>query len=144
MPDIKHSLAIEARPEHVYPLVSSHQGFAQWWAADVIEADPMGTVELGFFNRATVYRLEPTRMSPPERAEWLCASGQEWSGTTLRFELTPSAKGTLVRFTHADWKDETDYFVSCTTVWGELMFRLKSAAEGRPRGPLFTAEGQSY
>jgi hypothetical protein len=49
--------------------------------------------------------------------------------------------GTLVRFTHANWKDETDCFVSSTTVWGELMFRLKSAVEGKPRGPLFTATG---
>jgi uncharacterized protein YndB with AHSA1/START domain len=143
MPHIKHSLAIDALPERVYPLVSSGKGLTQWWAADVTETDSMGTVELGFFNRATVYRLQPTRMSPSERAEWLCSSGQEWSGTRLRFELTPSARGTLVRFTHADWNDETDYFVSCTTVWGELMFRLKAAAEGRPRGPLFTTDGQS-
>jgi len=42
-----------------------------------------------------------------------------------------------VRFTHAGWESETDYFVSCTTTWGELMFRLKAAAEGKPRSPLF-------
>lgn len=144
MPDIKHSLAIEAPPERIYPLVSTGKGFAQWWAADVTEAGSNGTVELGFFNRATVYRLERSRMWPPHEAEWLCSMGTEWSGTKLWFELTPNRNGTLVRFTHADWKDETDYFVSCTTVWGELMFRLKAAAEGQPRGPLFTRSGQAY
>lgn len=144
MPDIKHSVAIDAPPDRVYPLVSSGRGLAQWWAADVTEAGSNGAVELGFFNRATVYRLEPVRLAPPREAEWLCSTGKEWSGTKLRFALTPAKNGTLVRFTHADWKDETDYFVSCTTVWGELMFRLKSAGEGKSRGPLFTATGQAY
>jgi len=144
MPDIKHSLAIKAAPERIYPLISTATGFAQWWAADVTEADAAGAVELGFFNRATVYRLNRLRMAPPHEAEWLCSSGKEWSGTKLWFALTPNQDGTLVRFTHADWKDETDYFVSCTTVWGELMFRLKSAAEGQPRGPLFSRNGQAY
>jgi hypothetical protein len=51
---------------------------------------------------------------------------------------------TTVRFTRADWKEETDYFVSCTTTWGELMFRLKAAAEGKAPGPLFTADGMAY
>jgi hypothetical protein len=50
----------------------------------------------------------------------------------------------LLRFTHADWAADTDYFVSCTTTWGELMFRLKSAAEGKSRGPLFLAASLAY
>jgi hypothetical protein len=87
-------------------------------------------------------RLKPARMSPPNRYQWLCSSGKERRGTKLRFELTPTETGTLLRFIHADWKDEADYFVSCTTVWGELMFRLKSVPEGKRRGPLFAAAGQ--
>ena len=49
-----------------------------------------------------------------------------------------------MRFTHAEWQAETDYFVSCTTVWGELMFRLKAVAEGKPRGPLFLPGSLAY
>lgn len=50
-------------------------------------------------------------------AHWLCQSGQEWQDTTLLFDLTATGKNTLLRLTHADWAAETDYFVSCTTVW---------------------------
>ncbi len=57
--------------------------------------------------------------------------------THLIFHLETAGSGTLVRFRHAGWQADTDYFVSCNTVWGELMFRLKAAAEGKPRGPLF-------
>ena len=145
MPDIKHSITIDSPPERIFPLIASGNGFAQWWASDVTEADSDGTVDLGFFNRATVYRLKPVRLASPREAEWLCESGQEWSGTKLLFALTQSnAAATVVRFTHANWQSETDYFISCTTTWGELMFRLKAAAEGKPVTPLFSATSLAY
>jgi hypothetical protein len=31
---------------------------------------------------------------------------------------------------NAGWRSESEYFTSCITTWGELMFHLKSAAEG--------------
>jgi uncharacterized protein YndB with AHSA1/START domain len=68
MPDIRHPLAIDAPPEQVYPLVASGKGFAQWWAAEVTDADSQGG-GTALFNRATVYRLDPARMSPPHEAE---------------------------------------------------------------------------
>jgi hypothetical protein len=74
----------------------------------------------------------------------VCETGAEWSGTHLVFRLEGRGGGTLVRFTHAGWQSETDYFVSCNTTWGELIFRLKSAAEGKSRGPLFLAADMAY
>lgn len=142
MPDIRHAIQISAASQVVYPLVSTAAGFAQWWAADVTETG--GALELGFFNRTTIYRLRLTVDDPPHRAEWLVESGHEWSGTRIVFVLEPAASGTLLRFTHAAWQSETDYFVSCTTTWGELMFRLKAAAEGHPGGPLFLPGSLAY
>jgi uncharacterized protein YndB with AHSA1/START domain len=144
MPDIKHSITIDAAPERVFPLIASGSGFARWWAAGVTESGADGTVELGFFNRATVYRLKPVRLASPREMEWLCQSGKEWADTRLLFALTPNNAATVVRFTHANWQSETDYFISCTTTWGELMLRLKAAAEGRPVTPLFSATSMAY
>jgi hypothetical protein len=110
----------------------------------VTENKAAHTVDLGFFNRATVYRLTPARLAPPQRAEWLCESGQEWTGTRLVFDTTSKNGGTMLRFAQADWKAETDYFVSCNTTWGELMFRLKACAEGKAPGPLFTRNAMTY
>lgn len=142
MADIQHAIQIAAKPETIYPLIATAKGFAQWWAADVTETG--GAVELGFFNRATVYRLRLESDRPPVEAEWICETGAEWSGTHVKFRLEGRASGTLVRFTHGGWQSETDYFTSCNTTWGELMFRLKSAAEGKPRGPLFLASDMAY
>ena len=99
---------------------------------------------LDFFKRATVYGLQPVRIAAPRQAHWLCHTGKEWSGTGLLFDLAEQKGQTLLRFTHAGWQAETDYFISCNTTWGELMFRLKAAAEGKGVGPLFTATRLAY
>ena len=142
MADIKHSIPITTKPEAVYPLVATAKGFSLWWAEDVRESS--GAVELGFFKRSTVYRLKLETDKAPALAEWVCDSGDEWKGTHLIFRLEPANSGTLLRFTHAGWKGETDYFVACTTTWGELMYRLKAVAEGKRPGPLFRVAEIAY
>jgi len=144
MSDIKHSIQIDAAAQFVHPLVASAKGFSQWWASDVTKDKTSGNVELGFFNRATVYGLHSIQLAAPHQAHWLCQSGKEWSGTRLLFDLAEQNGKTLLRFTHADWQAETDYFVACTTTWGELMFRIKAVAEGKTPGPLFTGTGLAY
>jgi len=145
MPEIHHQLSLAVDPKVVYPLVATAAGFARWWAADVRDiSDPSSGVELGFFNRRTIYRLRPQTFISPTTAVWHCETGQEWSNTVLSFILQPEGSGTLARFSHAGWAAATEYFVSCNTVWGALLFRMKAAAEGHPQGPLFTAEGTAY
>lgn len=141
MPDIKHAILIDAPADLVFSLVSSAQGFRQWWAEDVMETP--GEVDLGFFNRTTLYSLKPVRLEAL-KAEWFCQTGKEWEGTRLLFDVSPRDKQTALRFTHAGWQAETEYFISCTTTWGELMFRIKAAAEGKKPGPLFSASGLAY
>ena len=142
MSDIVHAIQISAPAERVYSLVSTAGGLSTWWAADVSEPD--GAVELGFFNRQTVYRLRKQNATQPKRMEWLCETGQEWSGTRLVFHMEQRGNGTLLRFTHAGWQAPTDYFTSCNTTWGGLMFRLKAAAEGKSPGPLFLRDSLAY
>src|ERR1051326_6356337 len=142
MPDIQHAIQIAAQPAAVFPLIATAAGFRQWWAADI--AEPEGAVELGFFNRNTIYRLRLTTNQPPAEAGWDVETGQEWKGTRLIFRLEPGGPGMMLRFTHAGWASQTDYFISCNTTWGELMFRLKTAAEGKSPGPLFSAGGMAY
>jgi uncharacterized protein YndB with AHSA1/START domain len=141
MADIRHMIQISASAETVRRFASTAAGLAEWWASDVTEAD--GSVDLGFFNRQTIYRLKLQR-NDSNGVEWLCESGKEWAGTRLLFAVEDKSGSTAVRFTHAGWASDTDYFVSCATTWGELMFRLKAAAEGKSRGPLFLPSSLAY
>jgi len=142
MADIKHSIQISATLEQIYPLVATGKGFSQWWAKDITE--PAGAVELGFFNRATVYRLRLEADQPPIQVEWVCETGDEWNSTRITFQMEATKAGTQLHFTHAGWRAESDYFVTCNTTWGELMYRLKAVAEGKTPGPLFSAGGMAY
>ncbi len=142
MPDIHHGIQVAATLDAVMELVATGPGFERWWAEDVVtEAD--GCVSLGFFNRATVYRLRLLERGT-DAVSWRCESGDEWHGTELRFRARSEREGLLIDFLHAKWRNETPYFVSCNTTWGELMFRLKAAAEGKPRGPLFRRGSLAY
>jgi len=136
------SVSIDALPERVFPLAATPRGLARWWATDVSERE--GRADLGFFKGSTTYRLQPVRSVAPDAVEWRCLGEGEWTGTRLVFELTKTDDKTRLRFTHADWKAETDYFIDCTATWGELMYRLKATAEGKSPGPLFSAEGLAY
>lgn len=138
MPDIKQAVQVDAPAGNVYSLIRCGEGFSKWWAEDVVVRPD--TVDLGFFNRATVYSVQLVKSTPGE-TEWFCQNGKEWKGTRLRFTLSETRGQTLLRLTHADWEAETDYFVSCNTTWGALMFRLKATAEGQATVPLFSKNG---
>ena len=144
MPDIRHLITIDAAPDVLYPLVASPAGFTQWWAEDVTGPDSAGAVELGFFNRSTIYRLVPVELLTNRKARWSCTTGEEWEGTLIESLLEPIPTGTRLRFSHSGWREATDYFTSCNTTWGGLMFHLKGVAEGRSPGPLFSRGGLAY
>ena len=144
MADIRLLITVAAPPDKVYLLVSTAAGFAQWWAEDSVEVEPRdGRISLGFFDRATIYRLRPDIARPDGEARFVCETGGEWEDTTIGFRLEAAGAGTRIWFTHLGWRDATEYFLSCTTTWGELMFRLKAAAQGTPRGPLFSRAGMN-
>lgn len=143
MPDIHHLIEIASSPDRVRELVATGAGLAQWWAEDVVEAPGGEDVELGFFDRSTIYRLTLER-GPALAVIWTCSTGKEWQGTTLGFHLEATQNGTRLRFEHSGWEARTDYFVSCNTAWGALLFRLKAAAEGHPLGALFLRSGLAY
>jgi hypothetical protein len=140
MADIRDSISINSTRERTFPLIAPGSEFPRWWAAAVAEDNSTRIVEVAFFNCATVYRSKPIQWSDPWTAEWVCQTRREWIGTRLLFELTETSGQTRLRFTHADWKAETDYFVSRTKVWEELILRLKAAAEGESLGPLFSTD----
>jgi len=130
----------EGRTPAVFPLVSTAAGLGRWWAEDVWETD--GAVDLSFFARRTIDRIRLVRESPPLAAEWKCETPGEWHDTRMVFRMESAGAGVLV-YLIADWHAETDYFAICNTSWGELMYRLTSAAQGNEPGSPFLKDGMA-
>lgn len=110
----------------------------------ILWPQPLQALPNGFFHRSTVYRVQLTVDQSPSLAEWTCETGDESNGTRLAFRLEARGAGALLRFTHANWRAQTEYFTSCNTTWGTLMYRLKAAAEEKSPGPLFLAADMAY
>jgi uncharacterized protein YndB with AHSA1/START domain len=137
MADLKHQIQIEAAPEKVFAAIATQAGLRTWWTADsVADERAGGKASFGFGRRATVFRMDIERLDSPARVTWRCTGGHpEWEGTMFHWELAPKGAATTLRFTHGNWKAESEYFAMCNSTWGELMHRLKDSVEGRNPGP---------
>ena len=137
MPEIKHFIPIAASPEKVFAALTTQKGLASWWTADT-RTEPRlgGSAEFGFSRRAVVFRMKIETLEPGRRVAWSCVGDEpNWTGTRLTWELEPDGEGTNLRFVHGNLKALDDYWASCNSTWGELMFRLKDTLEGKSPGP---------
>jgi len=71
------------------------------------------------------------------RVEWACLDGDpSWVETTIVFDLENREGSTVLRFSHANWREMTDFFAACNYQWGFYMRSLKSYCE--------TGKGQPF
>ena len=71
---------------------------------------------------------------------WECIEGdEEWIGTKFKFQLEEDGNKTIVRFSHYDWRKDTDFYASCNYQWGYYMRSLKNYCE-TGRGTPFKNE----
>lgn len=142
MAEILHRILISAPAEKVLPLVTTAEGFRAWWTSNVDAKPEKGYVDRFRFEGASIefpFRVDEIS---PTRVASTCIEGPkvppEWLGTRIAFDLLPGPEGRVdLRFSHSNWKSADAYYAMCNTTWGDLMFRLRDAAEGHGRGPHF-------
>lgn len=142
MADSLHEISIAAPIERVYAAWTTPDGLASWWTADCRLAKDVGGIHVfGFQGRDVLFHFHVDTLAPPLHVQWTGIAGpnmtDEWIGTTIDVQLIPEGAKTRVRFAHRDWRSSDGAFRACNTTWGELMYRLRDACEGRRPGPLF-------
>ena len=137
MPDLKHQIPINAAKEKIYALIATEDGMRSWWTADTtMEEKVGGKAEFGFDGRQMIFRMKIESLDPGRLVIMSCHGDHpEWNGTTLTWDIAREDDVVMLRFSHADWKAVTEFYALCNSTWGELMFRLKDAAEGKQPGP---------
>ncbi len=131
MSDILHSVGIKSAPEKVFEALSTIDGLSHWWIVDTKGSTKRGEIiDFGFANMRVV---ESKRNKV---VKWKCVSGPKaWVGTDLTFELKAQKAQTFVLFTHANWKEPTEFMRHCSTKWATFLLSLKDwleRKEGRP------------
>jgi len=83
------------------------------------------------------------------RLVWRCLDGpSDWKGTEISFRLdaTPNGATTLL-FTHAGWRESSDFMANCNHQLECYLDELKNGAEGQsspPTRPARSAAGHNH
>jgi uncharacterized protein YndB with AHSA1/START domain len=132
VPDIRHRVVISAPLEEVYGAVAMKEGLSEWWTRDGVRGDSSEGSRLQFFfgQPKPSAVMEVQRLSPSGGVTWSCVEGEdEWVGTKLRFDFTAKGGDTVVLFTHADWREPSEFMAHCSARWAYFLLSLKSLVE---------------
>ena len=133
MAAIKHYLLIKSPPGKVYQALTTRDGISNWWTKQTEIGDEVGDINSFDFGDRYHNEMKITDLQLNKRVEWECIQGdKEWIGTTFIFYLEEKERNTILRFTHGNWKEETDFFAFCNYNWGYYMKSLaKYCEEGK-------------
>ena len=132
MPDIRHRVVISAPLKSVYEEVATTKGLSEWWTRGGVRGHSSegSKVEFYFGSPEPAAVMEVTRLDPEGHVSWSCIEGaDEWVGTTLSFELSHKDDETVVLFTHAGWRDPSEFMAHCSARWAYFLLSLKSLVE---------------
>jgi uncharacterized protein YndB with AHSA1/START domain len=134
MPNILHRLTIDAPPQRVHELIATSDGLEAWWTGRPVTGDEQVGGELSFYfsdhgDAAMTFEVVERE---PERIVWRCVGGPEsWLDTHVTYALSPRDDGgTTMLFSHAGWREESEFMHGCSTNWAGFLIGLKSGAEG--------------
>lgn len=117
------TLALEAAPDAVFAAIADPRA---WWSAGITgETSALGGEFVFEVPGIHFTRFTITDRVPGERVVWhasearlsFVSDADEWTGTDVRFELTPREGGTELRFTHVGLVPRAECYDACTTAW---------------------------
>lgn len=133
MPDIMHFLRIQADPARVFGAIATADGVRNWWTRDAdLDERAGGEGKFRFYGGKTATRVRVDTLTPPESVGWTVTESNApggWPGTTIRFDLTPDAGGTVLRFAHRGYAEANDGYAIVTTGWAYFLVSLRRYAE---------------
>lgn len=130
MEHIRHYLIINSSIEKIYEALTTQQGLGNWWTDQTIAKPEVGFVNEFRFGPGELKMLKVIGLNSNKSVEWKCVGGDdEWHDTEISFDLEEKDEKTILRFTHKDWKEATDYFGTCNFHWGLFLQSLRMLCE---------------
>jgi len=130
MAEIRHYLVIHAPVEKVYRAISEQSGLAAWWTDDVVAEPKINSVAEFNFDEKYHNEMVVTELTENQQIKWRCQVGDpEWIDTTFSFDLEKKDADTILRFSHGNWREATDFYASCNYHWGYYLGSLKKYCE---------------
>jgi uncharacterized protein YndB with AHSA1/START domain len=130
MADILQDFAIHAAPSRVFEAVSAPGQLDQWWTLRSSGQPAMGSIYELDFGPAYQWQAVVTKSVPGSAFELtLTRADDDWIGSTVSFELSPSGSGTQVRFAHRGWPQANDHYRTSCHCWALYLRILRRHLE---------------
>ncbi|MEO9477552.1 MAG: SRPBCC domain-containing protein [Cyclobacteriaceae bacterium] len=130
MEHIRHFVNINSPIDKVYEALATQEGLAKWWTETTVAKPEIGFVNEFRFGEGELKQLKVTSLKPDTYIEWLSVGGdEEWQDTKIIFNLESKDSKTILRFSHENWRNATDYFGNCNFHWGIFLGSLKMLCE---------------
>ena len=133
MPDILHRISVDAPRERVHDLIATTDGIARWWTGCPVDGESTvgGRFRVYFGAADKPAAVIEVVSDTPEEVEWRVVDGPgTWIDTLITFALRPAGNGgTTLLFTHAGWREASEFMSGCSTNWGAYLTSLKTGSE---------------
>jgi len=117
------TITVDASPAETYAAINDVRA---WWGQDVEgSTDVLGAefVFRGMDQHRSLIKV--TELVPGERVVWrvgdthlaFVTDQTEWVGTTIRFDISPTEDGSLIRFSHVGLLPEHECYEVCAPAW---------------------------
>lgn len=143
--DFTLTFSTDRTPEQVFAAINDVRG---WWPGETEgTTDRLGAEFTHSVADAHYSKFGITELTPASKVAWLVLdshlsfvdSTDEWTGTTVDFDITEENGGTRVQFTHAGLVPRFECYAACSQGWtkhilGDLQNRVAAGSE--PSRPL--------
>ncbi|MFC5728111.1 MULTISPECIES: SDR family NAD(P)-dependent oxidoreductase [Nocardioides] len=139
---LSYTFEVDQTPEQTFAAINDVRA---WWSGELDgPTDTLGseftyTVPGIHYTKFRIAQLDPARRIAWQVLEsWLSftADQEEWTGTTITFDITGRQGGTVVTFTHEGLRPDHECYDVCANAWGEYingsLRDLIATGTGRP------------
>lgn len=115
---------VDESPERAYDAINDVRG---WWSGRITGRTDRIGAEFTYWVPGVHYvKFRITELVPGRRVSWLTLDSwlafpddkQEWTGTTVTFDITRADGRTRVRFVHEGLAPEVECYDVCWVAWG--------------------------
>ncbi len=130
MANIFQRVDINASRQKIYDAITTQESQSKWWIPDCEVKPEIGFVNLFHITNAMTNYMKVVDLKPNQRVEWLCLNeNDEWSDTQIIFEITEHNWIHYLNFHHNGYKEETEFFATCSYHWARHLWMLKHLCE---------------
>jgi hypothetical protein len=139
--DFTTSILVDQTPEEVFNAINNARG---WWHGEISGSTDQLNDEFTY-RYADIHfsKQKIVELIPGQKVVWLVTDSKinfvedknEWTGSTISFDISKDAGKTMVRFTHLGLVPGIECFDNCSNAWSQLiqqsLFSLITTGKGK-------------